>query len=620
MNTTTPGNASWRAEPAAWPEKPEPAPQIAPIPVEEELREEHRQARAARFRQWVQLAVLAGYAALVAVAIAFHEPWADEAQAWLLARDQGFWHLMFHAIRYEGSPGLWHAFLWVLAQMHVGYTGMRWVSGAMALLGVYVLLRWSPFPLLLKVLLPFGFWLAYQDAAVARSYVLFAILAFPAAAILRSISRDEVSPRRGQLVWLAVILGLMANLSVHGFVASIGLAIVALALLRRKSRAGRPVSRTVPAAILCCFWVFVAVTVFPPGDVNFPAGKNLQMSAQRIWASLGSQTAKAELQQEETFGSHPLPGELPMLAVQAFQKTPDEARWHKIARFLGLVTFAISNFRILALVSCALVILQAVVFGRARGQIGWIGLMPWALMIVIFTWMYLAPRHAGMIWEALVVSLWLTWPSEISARWYEKWLHGLTVAALVVVGLNQVQWTAHSVWDEIHKPYSGDEAMAQWLKTHAAGKRIAGFGYHSIGVTGWFHGPLYFNQPATYWIWSQKPRLDARAPFTIATRPDVIVVGGWNWSEHNADISEDWEKPNLNTLNTVPFNDAFHIIGYAQEHGYRETHRFCGHAFLRSGYSEELCQVALEPVPGWVPAAPEVQSSLTAVPAASTLK
>ena len=516
--------------------------------------------------------------------------------------------------------GLWHSFLWVLARVHVDYTGMRWISGLVALAGVYVLLRWSPFPLILKVLLPFGFWLAYQDAAVARSYVLFAILAFPAAAILRCMSQEQAAPRRSQLIWLAILLGLMANLSVHGFVASMGFAVVALALLRRKARAGFPIAKGIPAAVLCCFWLLVFVTVFPPSDVDFPAGRNIQMSTQKIWAVLGSQTAKAELQQEKQIGERPLPGELPLHAARVFQKTPGEARWHKIARTLGLLTFPVSNFRILALVACALVILQAVVFRPAGGHMGWIGLMPWALTIVIFTWMYLAPRHAGMIWEALIASLWLTWPAEMSSRWYEKWLHGLTVAALVAVGLNQVQWTGHALSDDIHKPYSGDEAMAQWLKTNEAGKRIAGFGYHSVGVTAWFEGPLYFNQPATYWIWSQEPRLDARAPFTIATHPDVIVFGGWDWSEHNADISEDWIKPDLATLNSVPLNDDFSILPYAESHGYRETHRFCGHAFLRSGYSEELCQVALEPVPGSVPTAPGTQSSLIPVPTDPALK
>jgi hypothetical protein len=606
MNAGRPGNALLRADRVDWPQEavlahapPEPF-----ILEADQQEEERRQMRAAQVQQGVQVAVLAGYAAAIATGIAFHEPWADEGQAWLLARDQGFWHLMLHAIRYEGSPGLWHALLWVLARAHVGYVGMRWVAGAFALLGVYVLLRWSPFPLILKILLPFGFWLAYQDAVVARGYVVFALLAFPAAAILRGMSRPETPPQRGSLLSLAILLGLMANLSVHGFVASIGFAIIALALLRRKARAGFVVHRRIPAIVLCCFWLFVAITVFPPSDVDFPAGKNLEKSTQKIWAALGNQTAKAELLEETDEGLRPRPGELAMHPGHAFQRTPGQARWHKIARILGLLTFPISNFRYFALGVCALVILQAFVFGPSRGQVGWIGLLPWALMIVTFSWMYLAPRHAGMIWEALIAGLWLTWPVEEPRHGFRLWLPRLTVAALVLAGLNQVQWTAHSLWDDIHKPYSGDEAMAKWLKANEAGKRIAGFGYHTVGVTAWFQGPLYFNEPATYWIWSKTPRSDARAPFAIATHPDVIVLGGWDWGEHNADISEDWVQPDLATLNSVPLNDAFHVVDYAEAHGYQETHRFCGHAFMRSGYSERLCEVALQPVQEPAPATP----------------
>ena len=617
VNPSFPGNASFRAEPAVWPPTmaPEPDPS-SPQNPDDQPWDEQREVRAARRHQLAQALALIGYAAVVAVGIAWHEPWADEAQAWLLARDQGFWHLMLHAIRYEGSPGLWHALLWVLARMHVSYTGMRWVAGAFALGGVYVLLRWSPFPLILKILLPFGFWLAYQDAVVARSYVLFAILAFPAAAILRGMERPDAPARRGAQVWLAVLLGLMANVSVHGFIASVGFTLVALAVLRRKARAGSTIRRTAPAVVLCCFWLFAVATVFPPSDVDFPAGKNLQMSAQKLWATLGSTTAKAELKAEKEEGAKPRPGELSMRAENPFQKTPGVALWHKAARVLGLLTFPVSNFRWLALAALLLVVVQALVFGQARGGIGWVGLLPWALMIVVFTSMFLAPRHAGMLWEALIAALWLTWPAELPKRGFLLWFHRACVAMLVLMALNQVQWTAHSLRDEIKKPYSGDEAMAKWLKSSESGKRIAGFGYHSIGVTAWFQGPLYFNQPATYWIWSQEPRIDARAPFAIATHPDVIIYGGWDWSENNGDISEDWLKPNPKRLNEVPLNDAFHIVGYAEANGYRETHRFCGHAFLRSGYSEELCQVALQPVPGSSSAvpAPSQQLSLTAAP------
>ena len=288
----------------AWPDELAPELEIAgPVIVEERPPTgEIQLARAAWVRQCMQLVALAAYLGVVAAGIAWHEPWADEGQAWLLARDQGFWHMMLHALHYEGTPGLWHALLWVMTRAHVGYTGMRWISGIIAAAGAYVLLRWSPFPLILKVLLPLGFWLAYQDAVVARSYVVFAILAFPAAAILRRMNADYGPVRKGRMVWLILLLGLMANLCVYGFVASVGFAVVALAIVRRKARAGLRARKAIPAVLLCCSWIFAAATALPSSDVDFPAGRNLQVSTQRIWAALGSRTARAELQAETAAG------------------------------------------------------------------------------------------------------------------------------------------------------------------------------------------------------------------------------------------------------------------------------------------------------------------------------
>jgi hypothetical protein len=588
-----------------------PVPSRGPQLVESDPIDERRILRRATIQQNVELLVWLGYMAVVAIGIAGHEPWADEAQAWLLARDQGFWHLMLHAIRYEGSLGLWHALLWGLVRLHVSYTGMHWISGAIAAAGVYVFLRWSPFPLILRILLPFGFWLAYQDAVIARSYVLFAVLAFGAAAILRTLSeRDRQRPvGRMPLFGLALLLGLMANLSVHGFVASIGFAIVALALLRRRSRAGLPTHKAIPALVLCAFWIFAIVTTFPPSDGNFAAAKNFERSAEKIRATFGNQQAKAQLLADKSNSSDVRPGELTPLPPLVFHRTAREALWHKAGRILSLLTYPVSNFRWLALTAVVLIVIQAIVFRAAPGQpgqpgqlgqlgqLGPIGLLPWALMVIVFTSMYMAPRHAGMLWESLLAALWLTWPNQPPSTPPRQWLHRLTVAALVLVSLDQTWWTAHAVWSDIHQPYSGDLAMAKFLHAQPSGKRIAGFYYHAIGPEAYFSHAVYFNQPTAYWVWSRNLRIDQQAPATIATHPDIIVIGGWQWSLRNGNILGDWVAADPDNLNRIPLSDTYGIIPYAEAHGYRETHRFCGHAFMRAGYDELLCQVALQPAP-----------------------
>lgn len=573
-----------------------PAPQ--PIGPEHQpfLVEPHAPPRPrARRWTWIESAVLAAYAAVVALGIPWHEPWADEAQAWLLARHQGFWHLMLHSIRYEGTPGLWHAWLWLLERLHVSYTGMHWISGLLAAAGVCVLLRWSPFPLVLRILLPFGFWLAYQNAVVARSYVLFAVLAFSAAAILRTMAWGAISKRR--LLWLALVLGLMANLSVHGLIASLGFAIAAVAAVRR-ARMPVPVRWKTATAAVCLFWLFALVTTFPPSDDSFGAGRNVERSIVKIRADLGARTAPAELASYP--GRAPLgiarPGELAPAVIPAPHWTAAEAAWHRIARALALLTYPVSSFRWLALAVCILALVQAVLFRASPGPLGWTGLLPWLLMVLVFTSMYLAPRHAGMLWIAFLSALWITWPAESLTSGRGLGLRRVFVALLLLVAVDQIAWTVHAVRSDIHQPYSGDVAMARFLAAQPPGTRVAGFYYHTVGAAAFFPHRIYFNQPHAYWEWSENVRVTPTAPATIATHPDIIVVGGFNSSPRNDNILDDWIPGNPAELNRIPLGDRYGVLRYAEAHGYRETHRFCGHAFMRYGYSEELCEVALQPV------------------------
>ncbi|MGC2617685.1 MAG: hypothetical protein WA414_01525, partial [Acidobacteriaceae bacterium] len=343
---------------------------------------------------WVESAVLSFYALVVAIGIAWHEPWADEAQAWLLARDSSFWHMMLHEIRYEGSPGLWHTLLWVLARMHVGFMGMHWVAGGIAAAAIYLLLRYSPFPLVLRVLLPFGFWFAYQDAVVARSYVLFAALAFGACALLRDLAEApaRIEIPQSRVIGLAVLLGLMANVSVHGFVASLGFAVAAWVVLRRSRRVLGPVVEedltparkrrvgwVIPMLVLAGFWAFAVATTLPPSDVNFQAGSNVEHSAEKILASVGDHKAKAELAASKPEASDDVRvGELTPVPPIANHWSHKEALEHKAARVLSLITYPVSSFRVLALLACGLVVLQALWFrkgwGVRAGAVGWVGL------------------------------------------------------------------------------------------------------------------------------------------------------------------------------------------------------------------------------------------------------
>ena len=119
-------------------------------------------------RDWFGLwTVLSLYAAMLIILVPRHEPWFDEAQAWLIARDDDPLQMLAQTMRYEGSPALWHLLLMLPAKLGLPYAVLNWVSAILATCGLFVFLRFAPFPWLLKAIFPFTFYMLYQYAVVA---------------------------------------------------------------------------------------------------------------------------------------------------------------------------------------------------------------------------------------------------------------------------------------------------------------------------------------------------------------------------------------------------------------------------------------------------------------------
>ena len=210
--------------------------------------------------RWPEWCTLALYAALVALAIPYHEPWADEAQAWQLARNLPLAGLFRTYIRLEASPGLWHFFLWILIQLHVSYAGMHWICGAIAASATAILVFKAPFPSYLKLSLPFTFFLLYQYAVVARNYVLAPLLFFLIALAWK---------KNPALV--AVLLGLLANVALHAAAISGGLAIAYLIDRIRGGSLKDPTRRRqllLFSIVLLFFFAFALWTAWPPKELS----------------------------------------------------------------------------------------------------------------------------------------------------------------------------------------------------------------------------------------------------------------------------------------------------------------------------------------------------------------
>ena len=120
-----------------------------------------------------ELCVFIGYIVGVIVIGIFHEPWFDEAQAWSIARSASWHDIIFKICHYEGHPPLWSLLLAPLAKAGAPFEiSLKAVNLVICAAAVWLILYKSPFPKIVRCLIPFSFYFFYQTAVICRPYSL----------------------------------------------------------------------------------------------------------------------------------------------------------------------------------------------------------------------------------------------------------------------------------------------------------------------------------------------------------------------------------------------------------------------------------------------------------------
>jgi hypothetical protein len=120
--------------------------------------------------------------AITALVTAHHEPWRDEADPWLIARDNGLAGIVSLA-RHVGVPAMWYLAVAPLPRLGAPYAAQNALNLLFAAGAVALLLFRSPFSRTTKVLLAFSYYLGYEYASIARPYALSLLLLFAAASM-----------------------------------------------------------------------------------------------------------------------------------------------------------------------------------------------------------------------------------------------------------------------------------------------------------------------------------------------------------------------------------------------------------------------------------------------------
>lgn len=143
--------------------------------------------------------------------IAHHELWADELHSWNIAKgSNGFWDLINNR-RYEGHPPGWYFICWVISKFTHQLMYMQLVHFVIAALAVFLVLFCSPFRLITRLLIPFGYYFLYEYAVLSRNYAIVVVLTFCICAIMR-----KEFPYKGLLYYL--LLFLLSNTHILGII------------------------------------------------------------------------------------------------------------------------------------------------------------------------------------------------------------------------------------------------------------------------------------------------------------------------------------------------------------------------------------------------------------------
>ena len=157
-----------------------------------------------------ELAIIACFTLLSLFLVAYHEPWRDEAQAWLIVRDAKGLAEIAHLMGYEGSPALWHMILYPFVKLGFPYQTMNVVHSLLMVAAVAVFVLESPYTKTQKALFAAGYYVAYEYNAIARTYSMTALFLMLAAAYY---GRKQKTP-----VPYCLFLALLANTNVFGLI------------------------------------------------------------------------------------------------------------------------------------------------------------------------------------------------------------------------------------------------------------------------------------------------------------------------------------------------------------------------------------------------------------------
>lgn len=439
----------------------------------------------------------------------FHEPWFDEAQAWAIARSGTIKEILFEIPHYEGHPPLWHLILVPFAKLGAPYElSLAAVNIFFMTLAVAVLLFKSPFPKLIRCLLPFNFFLFYQYGVISRPYCILVLAIFLAAVCYKNRNEHPVK--------YLLCLALMCAVHSYGIMIAGCLCIVWLIEIfteYKKSGKLADILKDRRCWLMFCLLIFamLVMAAIVPDENVYLGGK------------MSNET-------EKKF-------DFSCINILFCFVIFSDSIITSFFNYAGVPSEIASQIPVIV-VSILLVALFVTITYRNKKLLTF--LLPYGVLSIFGSFVYISPHHIGVITAFVIFVFWIIvdengkvllpeYMNKISAKIGKK-LKVILKAIAFLPLLIPIAWSCTSSYFDIRYPYWFDEAADFIKEYHLDDYKI--IGYWQQVLNGEIDDDAFWNVDEADYMWHDYPNLQG---ISVALNPyfDKNIFCYFNIDKHD---------------------------------------------------------------------------------------
>lgn len=390
-----------------------------------------------------EICTLLLYMVYMIIIMYFHEPWFDEAQAWLIARDASLKEILFVIPHYEGHPPIWHLILFSFAKLGAPFElSIKMISLLFCSVAMGLFIFKAPFKRIIRLTIPFTYFFFYQYGVISRPYCIL-MLGFILCAMF--YKTKESKPFR-----FIVALGVLCSASAYGIIISAGIVIAWLFEIFNKDFSINNIKkfcddkRFLVILILLIYNLTLVISVIPKSDTYAMANvaKNYDYINRFIYMFFV------------------LPGDATYLDICNYFTTKLEVNIYSV---LGIIGSSVISFLL-------------IVYAKRNNKL-LVLLIPYSFIGVFSTFIYFNPHHVGIITSFFLFVIWICYEDKKVENINFKSLNRLVkkesdirllnripkVLSGIIICISMV-WTIISSVNEIYVPYGVGRELAQFIK------------------------------------------------------------------------------------------------------------------------------------------------------------